>query len=107
MAGPRTVSLPMNSGRVVTLGSLFRFRVDVMFCWSPEEKFPSRARSLLLASQLQIRLDELILGEITALSVRADGRFTMLLPRSRVRLLLSSINTFCSKLLASGASLME
>jgi len=36
-----------------------------------------------------------------------DGRFTRLLPRSRKRLVLSSMNTFCSKLLASGASLME
>src|ERR1017187_1805548 len=107
MLGPRTVSRPMNSGRVAAFVSLFRFLVEVMFCWSPEEKFPSMARSLLLASQCQARLDELTLGESTALRVSAEGRLTRLLPRSRKRLVLSSMNTFCSKLLASGASLME
>src|SRR5215472_1512566 len=107
MFGPRTVSRPTNSGLVVALVSLFRLRLAVMFCWSPEEKLPSSASSLLLASQFQTPEPLDARGASTALSVSAWGRFTMLLPRSRRRLVLSSTNTFCSKLLASGASLME
>src|ERR1035437_6235026 len=107
MLGPRTVSRPMNSGRSAAFVSLFRLRVEVTFCWSPAERLPSSANSLLLASQLQALFPELVWGARKALRVSADGRFTRLLPRSRWRLVLSSMNAFCSKLLASGASLME
>src|ERR1039457_5196908 len=107
MLGPRTVSRPMNSGRVAAFVSLVRFLVEVTFCWSPAERLPSSASSLLLASHFQTLFEEPTWGARKALSVSADGRFTRLLPRSRKRLVLSSMNTFCSKLLASGASLME
>src|SRR5579862_4055298 len=107
MLGPRTVSRPIYSGRCVAFASLFRLVPVVMFCWSPDEKLPRSASSLLLASQCQALLLEAVVGAIKALTVNADGRFTRLLPRSRRRLVLSSMNRFCSKLLASGASLME
>ena len=60
MLGPRTVFRPMYSGRVAALVSLVRLRVEVTFCWSPEEKLPSSANSLLLASQFQALFPELV-----------------------------------------------
>src|SRR5579871_373093 len=107
MFGPRTVSRPINRGRVAAFVSLFKLRVDVMFCWSPDEKLPRIASSLLFASQFHALLEAVTFGARTALRVNAEGRFTRLFPRSRRRLVLSSMKTFCSKLLASGASLME
>src|SRR4051794_24868864 len=98
----------MNSGRgAETFASLVRFLLATIFCWSPEEKLPSIASSLLLASQCQTLDPPATVGARRALKVKALGRFTVLFPRSRRRLVVSSMNTFCSKLLASGASLME
>ena len=50
----------MKSGRVAAFESPFSGeREDVMFCWSPDEKLPSRARSLLFASQFHTRFAEI------------------------------------------------
>src|SRR5579862_3630906 len=53
MFGPRTVSRPMNRGRVTLLGSPLSERFAVMFCWSPEETLARIASWLLFTSQFE------------------------------------------------------
>jgi len=94
----------MNSGRLAAFVSLFRLRVEVTFCWSPAERSASSASSLLFASHFQTLFEELTSRRQEGAEGQRRRPVHQLLPRSRRRLVLSSMNTFCSKLLASGAS---
>src|SRR6266567_3092749 len=109
MFGERTVLRPTKAGRATEAvdASPLILEPVKMLAWSPDDTLASSATMLWLAISLMMRFWNVKVGSITAVRLNALGRFTELLPRSRFRLVVSSIKDAAgmnSNVFTSGAS---